>query len=252
MSVLHRVEAGGRTIEVRSAGRTRRLYVDGVFHSAWNSARPLTGAIWDHLALPTFLVAEQGARTALVLGVGGGAALRMLADLTTPDRLVGVELDATLLDIGREWFGLDETGADLVHADAARWVADHSRERFDLIVDDIFGEEDGEPLRPAGFDDAAWWRRLAAMLSPGGVLVVNHVFLDDLFDSDLCQDDVFFDLFPAAVYFRCDEYENAASALMTQPISTGTFRARLAAHPALSSASAKKLQRFSIHSLWSR
>jgi len=252
MSVLHRAESGGRIVEVRSAGRTRRLYVDGVYHSAWNPSRPLTGAIWDHLALPTFFVRPDGARSAVVLGVGGGAVLRLLSELTAPARLVGVELDGGLLDVGRAWFGLADTGAELVHADAADWIAAHARDRFDLIVDDIFGEEDGEPVRPDGFDTAAWWHSLSAMLTPGGVLVVNHVFLDDLLDSDLCQDDSFFEHFPAAVYFTCEQYENAVCALMTAPVSTQEFRARLAAHPALSTAAARRLQRFQIHTLWSQ
>jgi spermidine synthase len=250
MSVLHRSERDGRVVEVRGAGQTRRLYVDGVFHSAWNPSRPLTGAIWDHLALPSFFVRPEGARSALVLGVGGGTVVRMLADLTTPERLVGVELDAELLEIGHEWFGLAESGAGLHRADAARWVEDHAGERFELIVDDLFGEDDGEPLRPVGLDDAAWWMRLADMLTPGGVLVVNHVFEDDLFDSDLCQDDAFVERFPAAVYFTCDTYANAACALMTTPISLQSFRARLAAHPALATAAAKRLQRFRIRELW--
>ncbi len=252
MSVLHRAIHGGRVVEVRAAGRTRRLYVDGVYHSAWNPTRPLTGAIWDHLALPSFFVSPEGARRALVLGVGGGAVLRMLAELTRPEHLVGVELDPALLDIGRTWFGLAETNAELVCADAAKWVAAHRRESFDLIVDDVFGENDGEPVRPTGLDDAAWWQRLAALLAPGGVLVVNHVFLDDLLESDLCRDDTFFERFAAAVYFTCDGYENAACALMTTAVTPRTFRARLAAHPALATAAARRLQRFRIHELWSR
>jgi hydrogenase-4 component F len=57
MSVLHRQELGdGRILEVRSAQATRRLYVDGVLHTSYSPARPLTGAVWDPLALAGFLV----------------------------------------------------------------------------------------------------------------------------------------------------------------------------------------------------
>ena len=250
MSILHRTSDCGRVVEVRSAGRTRRLYVDGVYHSCWNPGRPLTGAIWDHLALPTFLVAPEGARRALMLGVGGGAVLRMLDGLTRPERLVGVEIDRELLQIGRDWFGLDDTSAELVESDAAQWVRGASAQRFDLVIDDVFGEERGCPVRPRGFDDGSWWKRLADLLSPGGVLVVNFVSEADLTSSDICQDLTFRRRFPAAVRFSCASYENAAVALMTAPVDQRAFRARLAAHPALCSAAAKRLMRFRVHRLW--
>ncbi len=251
MSVLFRREDdAGRVIEVRSAGRTRRLYVDGVFHTSWNPSRPLTGAIWDHLVLPTFLVHRDGARRALLLGVGGGAVLRMLEDLTHPERLVGVELDAELLRVARDWFGLDGAAAELVCDDAARYVRARRGVRFDLVIDDVFTEQDGDPVRPRGMDDGAWWQRLAALLAPGGVLVVNFVTRADLTSSDLCQDTSFRRLFPAAIRFSCEHYENAAVALMTSPVDPRAFRARIHAHPALRTAAARRLQRFRLHRLW--
>jgi spermidine synthase len=255
VSVLHRHVADGRVVEVRAAGRTRRLYVDGVFHTEWNSGRPLTGAIWDHLALPTFLVAPEGARRVLMLGVGGGAVLRILECLAPPERVVGVELDGLLLRLGRDWFGLAETRAELVEGDAGAWVRGalrRRRERFDLVVDDVFGEEQGNPVRPRGFDDGRWWRRLSRLLAPGGVLVVNFVGEADLTTSDLCQDIAFRRRFPAAFRFSCRGYENAAVALMSNAVGPRTFRARLHAHPALRPAAARRLMRFRVHRLWPR
>lgn len=252
MSVLGRHVVGGRVVEVRAAGRTRRLYVDGVYHSSWSPARPLTGAVWDHLALSTFLVDPEGARRVLLLGVGGGAVLRMLHALAPPQRLVGVELDGLLLDIGRRWFGLDRTGAELVRADAAAWVRRNARARFDLVIDDVFGEEDGEPRRPPGLDDGAWWRRLAALVAPGGALVVNFVTERDLLASDICQDVGFRRRFPAALRFSCTGYENAVVALLSDAVHPRGFRRRVEAHPALRSAAARRLLRFRVHRLWPR
>ena len=231
MTVLHRSAVDGRLVEVRGAGRTRRLYVDVVFHSAWNPARPLTGAVWDHLVLPAFLVRGGAARSALVLGVGGGAALRMLDALVAPERLVGVEIDAALLRLARRWFGLDACGAELVAGDAREWVARHGGERFDLVVDDLFGEVDGEPVRPPGMDDAAWWRRVVRLVAPGGVLVVNFVAQEDLVASPLCQDVALRRRFPAAVRFSCPGYDNAAAAFLPEILPPRALRRRLTAHP---------------------
>ena len=56
-------------------------------------------------------------------------------------------------------------------------------------------------MRPPGLDDGAWWERLASMLRPGGVLVVNFLEEQDLIASDLCQLMAFRRRFPAAIRF---------------------------------------------------
>ncbi len=251
MSLLWSGGRDGRSIEVRGAGRTRRLVVDGVLHSSWSPVRPLTGAVWDHLALPTFAVAPDGARDVLLLGVGGGAALRLLADLAPPDRMVGVELDEELLEVARTWFGLDATGAEIVHADARQWLRANARTRFDLVIDDLFTESDGEPVRPADLS-GPWWRRLAKHVRPGGALVVNFTWRAELESSDLCQDLRFRERFPMAFSFDDPQYENAVAVFLTQPLTLAMFRARLRAHPVLGRATARRLMRFRLRTLWPR
>ncbi len=252
MSVLLREERGGRVLEVRAAGRTRRLYVDGVYHTSWNPGRALTGAVWDPLALATFCVRPEGARSALVLGVGGGAALRMLHAFAPPARLVGVEWDAQVLAAARRWFGLDETGAELVVGDARAWVRRNARRRFELVVDDLYAEEGGEPVRPPGLDDDAWWRRVVALVAPGGALVVNFVAQRDLTGSPLCQDVRLRTRFPVALRCTCPGYENVVAVFASRPVTPAELRRRILAQPALARAADRRLLRFRIGSLWPR
>ncbi len=251
MSVLHAETIDGRRVEVRGHGRTRRLYVDGVLHTAWNPGRPVTGAIWDHLALSTFFVDERGARDVLMLGVGGGSALRMIDDLSAPDRLVGVELDGDILRLARRHFGLDACTADIHEGDARTYMARRPRARFDLVIDDLFGVEDGEPMRPAGLD-GPWWRRLAGHVRPGGALVVNFLTMLELTSSPLCQDLRFRRRFPAAFRFSAEMYENCVTVLLSRPVSARTFRTRIARHPVLGTAAARRYLKFGVHRLWPR
>ncbi len=56
---------------MRTAGKTLRLYTDGVFHSQFNPNHAVTGGVWDALMLPAFFYpaeswCEPGA------GSGGG------------------------------------------------------------------------------------------------------------------------------------------------------------------------------------
>ncbi|QKQ25565.1 hypothetical protein [Candidatus Reidiella endopervernicosa] len=52
MALLWYRKEGESRYEVRSAGATRRLYTNGVFHSQYNPNRPISGSVWGLLMLP--------------------------------------------------------------------------------------------------------------------------------------------------------------------------------------------------------
>lgn len=170
----------GRTYEVRSAGKSLRLYTDGVFHTQFNSERLLSGGVWDLLALPALLHPEQSVRRVLVLGVGGGAAIHLIKALVNPEQIVGVELNPAHVQIMNRFFGFKNLGmknlggVEIVVADAIAFVRNYRGEKFDLIVDDLFFEAEGEPQR-AIEADASWLKSLLACLQPRGLLVMNFV-----------------------------------------------------------------------------
>lgn len=250
MSVLHRVEDGGRVFEVRAAGRTRRLYVDGVLHTCHNPSRALTGSVWDPLALSALFAPPGTVHDCLVLGVGGGAAVHLLRRHVAPLRIVGVEYDGRVLGMARDWFDLAGDDLELVEGDAVRYVERNSARRFDLVVDDLFDEVDGEPVRHAAADGGAWWRRLAGLLRPGGVLVVNFTWRRDLISSDLCQDVAFRATFPSAFRFTFRSYENAVAAFATSPVTAANFERRIAAHPELGRAAVRRQAKHRLSTLW--
>ena len=76
MALLWSEQDGDSRYEVRSAGNTRRLYTNGVFHSQYNPNNPVTGSVWDLLLLPAFFLPPGRPRRVLVLGVGGGENIR--------------------------------------------------------------------------------------------------------------------------------------------------------------------------------
>lgn len=174
MAVVWKQERGDIRYEVRSAGHSLRLYTNGAFHSQYNSRRLLPGGVWDLLALPT-LCPPNPARQALVLGVGGGACLRLLRALGTraPARLIGIEHDPVHLQVARRFFGCRDAAIELIEADAIEW-AKSSRRRFDLVIDDLFIHGTGDPERPDTIDDN-WFETLVKRTSQQGALVQNHL-----------------------------------------------------------------------------
>ncbi|MFA0812964.1 methyltransferase domain-containing protein [Microbulbifer epialgicus] len=184
MALLWQKQVGDTCYQVRNHGASVRLYSNGVFHSQWNSRDPLKGSLWELLLLPAFFLPEQRLNSVLLLGVGGGALIRLLQAFTSAKRIVGVDLDPVHLEVARRFF--DVCDVELVCADAREYVADYlsdsSGERFDLVIDDLFGHCQGVAQRaiPANKE---WCSTLLRLLHKDGVLVSNFGDRDELQSS---------------------------------------------------------------------
>jgi len=167
-------DSAGTHYSVRSHGATIRLYSNGVFHSQWNPERPFAGGIWDCLSLPALYRPVDQLQHILLLGVGGGAVIRQLDVLVPFRKLTALEIDPVHLEIARQWFGIDDSRVILHECDAIRWLHNWQGEPFDLVIDDLFGHAEGEPLRAAPLS-GEWVELLLSTLTPDGLLVVNCV-----------------------------------------------------------------------------
>ena len=186
MAVVFSTSCADRRYEVRRAGASIRLYTNGVFHSQFNPNRRRPGGIWDLLCLPAQLARGRAVREVLVLGVGGGAVIRMLETMLPDARFTGVELDPRHIEIAWRYFGLDPARTRLVQADARQWVDNNRQPRFDLIIDDVFADVRGQPVRaiPA---DVSWLRALDRLLTPAGTLAINFASSREYRGSGLRQ-----------------------------------------------------------------
>lgn len=232
MAVLWSRRIRGTLYEVRSAGHTRRLYTDGVFHSQFNLRHPVTGGIWDLLTVPALFHPPGALQRALVLGVGGGAVLRQLAHFVGPEMVVGVELNPVHLRLARRFFGLERPGIELHQADAVAWLEHYSGPRFDYIVDDLYGEYEGEPRRAVAAD-AGWFVRLMKRLMPNGILVMNFISRAELRASAWFTRRTPRRVFPTAFELSHPLHENAIAVFLRTPATSRQLRQRLCAIPEL-------------------
>ena len=189
MAVIWTKTAKDKTYEVRTAGNSIRLYTNSVFHSQYNPRQPFSGQVWDLLSLPSFFFPRDNKpKRILVLGVGGGAAIKQLSYLNEPDQITGIELDATHISIAKRFFNLKNSDStQLIHQSAWEWVKNYGGEKFDYIVDDLFSDEDNEPQR-AITANSSWIKKLNKLRSDNGILVIN--FADD---KELYQCGIFSD-----------------------------------------------------------
>jgi spermidine synthase len=226
VAVIWQQRVDGKHYEVRSAGETRRLYTDGVFHSQYNPRRSLTGNVWDLLSLPGFFLEDGQLQRALILGVGGGTVIRQLRQWHPQLQVTGIELNPTHLYLANRFFDLDEPAVKLVEADAVEWLHCYDGAPFDLIVDDLFFEEDGEPCRAVAAD-RKWIRSLVSALTPHGMLVMNFISSRDLRDSAVFHNKALQSRFKNAYRFMTPLYENNIGVFLSRPETLNQLQQRI-------------------------
>jgi predicted membrane-bound spermidine synthase len=158
--------------QVKTAGNSLRLYSNGIFHSQWNNAAPINGQLWELLMLPVFYLQARPLRV-LLLGVGGGAVVKLLARFTHLQQLIGIELDPVHIKIAQRFFKSQSANVEYHCADAVTWVRGYKGPKFDYIIEDLFGSnQNGEVLRALDADEN-WLKALAKHLKTDGILCMN-------------------------------------------------------------------------------
>jgi len=226
VALIHEERRDGRHYQVRSAGASVRLYTNGVLHSQYSPSPRAATSIWDLLAMPALLAGGGRPDRVLVLGVGGGGALRTIDRRFGAPHVTGVELDPVHLALARRYFGLSQANFDLVAADARQWLAAGGTERFDLVIDDLFGDHGGVPRR-AIEADGPWLDALARRVGPRGALAVNFADPGEFRRSALNRRPHAARLFASGFTMRLSVLENVVAVLTREPVGMGEFSSRI-------------------------
>lgn len=172
MALIWHESRDGVAYEVRSHGKTLRLYANGIQHSEYNPSRLVTGSVWDLLWLPLLFDEPSRFRRVLVLGLGGGSLVPPLKALAAPELIVAVEKDPLHLAVARDQFGVAREGVQCHCADAVEFVDAYDGPPFDLVIEDLFAPHDRTVSRavPA---TGRWLGKLSSLVSDDGMLVMN-------------------------------------------------------------------------------
>jgi len=243
VAVIWETVRDGQRYQVRTAGRSVRLYEGGILHTQTHPDRLFTGSVWDLLSLPALMMPAGSIRRVLVLGVGGGSVLRQLQRLLGPLHITGVEYNDLHLELAQRFFGLGPDVADLVHADAGAFVRSWTGEPFDMIIDDIFAEKDGQPARAIAAD-TDWMMALRRVLSPGGVLVTNFVSAREFRVSAHGPKRLDRALFAAGFSLSTPYCENIITALCGTAVGEADLGAALSHHPLTRVAAVRRVLRY--------
>jgi len=173
--VLHEQETHYQFVQVVQRGSYRSLrYNDGyavqsILHL---DGRIPTSGVWGYYALAPAWTTRGSPRSALIIGLGGGTSARTYSRLYPAAAITGIELDPSVVDIGRRFFELPDTVR--VITDDARAALNKPplnpvSEPFDVILIDAFQF----PYVPFQLTTLEFFRSVERQLAPGGAVVVN-------------------------------------------------------------------------------
>jgi len=145
MSVLYSKQVADVEYQVRTAGNSVRLYSNGVLHSQYNPKHPISGAIWDLLLLPAFLLSTPPSNI-LLLGLGGGTLVHLIRLFFPKANITCVDIDKEHIKVARRFFKIPKKNVTVIEGDAYS-VLRASKQRYDWIIDDVFQHVSGEPER---------------------------------------------------------------------------------------------------------
>jgi spermidine synthase len=245
MAVIFSKTVGRDRYEVRNAGQSIRLYKNRVFHSQWNPKRPLSSGVWDLLFLPALFLPVTSVKRVLLLGVGGGAVINQYIRLLSPERVIGVELDAQHLSIAKRFFLTPHPAVELHCADAIQWLEHYRGPAFDVIIEDLFTERDGEPERVID-TDVHWFSTLRRHLNPDGVLVINFEDPGQMRESGRVYRGLLGDNEDIRYQFSQPTYGNSVCAFLHAPATPRYLREQLAEILVQYPASREAAQRFRV------
>ncbi len=110
----------------------------------------------------------------LVLGVAGGTVVRLINSYYPTATITGVDIDQTMIDIGKKYFGLDKLDRlTFFCQDAETFVSNEHKfkRRYDIIIVDLFiGTHVPEVVR-----DESFLKKVKELLTPQGITVINYL-----------------------------------------------------------------------------
>jgi len=156
-------------IRINDEGNTRKLLVNGSPQSG-----SYINVLWSAAFGAFDISSRRSVKNILVLGTAGGTVINKIHNLFPYARIIGVEIDPVMIDIGKKYFNLG-TIQELrfVHADAKKFVTSETKKKrmYDLVIADMsFGR-----VIPEFLTTPLFIGKMKSLVTPYGCIVINYL-----------------------------------------------------------------------------
>jgi spermidine synthase len=167
-------ESAYNYIQVVRVGEQMQLVLNEGFavHSIYDPHQILTQGPWDYFMVAPYFnkppFTQSQVHNACIVGLGAGTIPRELTAAYGPIPIDGVEIDGTIVDIGRQYFHMNEPNLHVIVQDGRYYLRTTSK-KYDIIGIDAYQQ----PYVPFQLTTVEFFQEVRAHLTPTGVTVIN-------------------------------------------------------------------------------
>ncbi|HLH61165.1 MAG TPA: fused MFS/spermidine synthase [Ktedonobacteraceae bacterium] len=167
-------ESAYNYIQVVQVGEETQLVLnEGVgIHSIYNPYQVLTEGPWDYFMMAPFFnnppYTWQQVKKVCIIGLGAGTAVREFTAAYGPIPIDGVEIDPTIVSLGRQYFEMNEKNLDVIIQDG-RYYLQTTTKKYDVIAIDAYQQ----PYVPFQLTTKEFFQTVRDHLTPTGTTVIN-------------------------------------------------------------------------------
>jgi spermidine synthase len=110
----------------------------------------------------------------LILGLGGGSSAKLVRKAYPAAKIVGVDLDPIMVELGKKYLQLDKSEVDIKIVDAFKFTQ-KTKEKFDLILVDLYQGRQ----TPEEFTTSEFINMVNKILNTDGVALFNKLYGGD-------------------------------------------------------------------------
>lgn len=161
-------------LQVVQVGDEKQLIMnEGVaIHSIYNPHSILTQGYWDDFLIAPYLnnppFTQNQVRKVALIGLGAGTAAREFTAAYGPIPIDGVEIDGTVVELGRQYFHMTEPNLHVIIQDG-RYYLQTTSQKYDVIGIDTYQQ----PYVPFQFTTQEFFQTVRDHLTPTGVVALN-------------------------------------------------------------------------------
>ena len=161
-----------QVVEQADGCRYLLLNEGGVYHSVLCPDQLTTYGPWDYFLISSYFnpppYTPDRVESVAMIGLAGGTTARQFTEVYGPLPIDGIEIDPRVVQVGREYFEMDQPNLNVIVADG-RYALTRSERRYSVIVLDAYRL----PYIPSHLTTVEFFQVVREHLTDDGVVTIN-------------------------------------------------------------------------------